>query len=130
QWIKAGSGQINITPVGRYSPAESLPFGWYTNVSSIVRNQVGVLAGDIFNAQTLFPAIAQGNNSFDPGNATFGIYVTSNSFGRSNYTEDALNTGGVAHRVRTYPMKDRAGNLIENSYLVNVEDASDGDFQD
>ncbi|WPR77524.1 PKD domain-containing protein [Algoriphagus sp. NG3] len=136
QWIKAGPGQINITPVGRYSPAEALPFGWYTNGSSIVRNQVGVLAADIFNAQTLFPEIAEGDDFFDPGSAVFGIYVTSNSFQRSNYTEDALNltsggTGGVvARRVRTYPMKDRAGNLIENSYLVNFEDASNGDYQD
>ncbi|WP_157243457.1 PKD domain-containing protein, partial [Algoriphagus resistens] len=136
QWIKAGPGQVNITPVGRYSPAESLPFGWYTNGSSIVRNQVGVLASDIFNAQTLFPEIAEGDDFFDPGSAIFGIYVTSNSFQRSNYTEDALNltsggTGGVvARRVRTYPMKDRAGNLIENSYLVSFEDASNGDYQD
>ncbi|PZX55861.1 PKD domain-containing protein, partial [Algoriphagus chordae] len=130
QWVKAGPGVINVTPVGRYSPAETLPFGWYTNNAGIVLNEVGVLAGDLPNAQTLFPEILSGTDSFDPQSMVFGMYVTSISFGRSNYTEDELNTGGVAHRVRTYPMKDRNGVPIPNSYLVNFEDASNGDYQD
>ncbi|WP_114752532.1 PKD domain-containing protein [Pleomorphovibrio marinus] len=131
QWVKAGPGQVNIIPVGRYSPAESLPFGYYTlSEGNVILHEVGVLADGILNAQTLYPPIAEGNDFFDPQNGIFGIYVKSETFNRVNYTQDSLNTGGVARRVRTYPMKDRQGNLIENSYLVNFEDATNGDYQD
>ncbi|WBL41251.1 PKD domain-containing protein [Algoriphagus halophytocola] len=137
QWVKAGPGEINITPVGRYSPAETLPFGWYTNNSGSVNlNEVGVLAGDLPNAQTLYPEIISGDDFFDPQSMVFGIYVESIGFGRINYTEDVLNetSGGqgpiVPHRVRTYPVRDRDGVLVPNSYLVNFEDASNGDYQD
>ncbi|WP_194977130.1 PKD domain-containing protein, partial [Aquiflexum lacus] len=130
RWVKAGSGNVNITPVGRYSPAEEIPFGWYTRGSQISLNQVGVMADGIQNAQTLYPPISEGNSFFDPQGSVFGIYVSSNVFNRTNYTEDDINTGGVARRVRTYQMKDRQGNVIENSYLVNFEDASNGDYQD
>ncbi|MGB6150466.1 MAG: malectin domain-containing carbohydrate-binding protein [Pricia sp.] len=129
RWIKATDGLINVTPVGRYSPAEELPFGWYTNDNGIIPNEVGVLADDIANAQTLFPPISSGETSFDPQGAVFGFYVESQSFGRFNYTEDAVNTG-VPHRTRIYPMANRQGNAIENSYLIVFEDATNGDYQD
>ena len=130
-WIKAGNEPVTLVSVGRYSPAETLPFGWYTNVDgTITTNEVGVQAGGIANAQTLFPILESGDTSFDPQGAVFGIYVESNTFNRINYTEDAINTGGVAHRTRVYPNKDRDGNLIENSYLITFEDATNGDYQD
>ncbi|WP_339842018.1 malectin domain-containing carbohydrate-binding protein [uncultured Maribacter sp.] len=129
RWVKVSDAPVNIIPVGRYSPAETIPFGWYTNDGSIVTNEVGILDGTLPQAQTLYPAIDTGTNVFDPSGAVFGIYVQSNVFNRTNYTEDAINTE-VAHRTRIYPNKDRAGNLIENSYLIAFEDASNGDYQD
>ncbi|MEP3372053.1 malectin domain-containing carbohydrate-binding protein, partial [Maribacter dokdonensis] len=133
-WVKASDAPVNVTPVGRYSPAEELPFGWYTNTEGVVAlNEVGVLEGEIENAQTLFPPIVSGDNVFDPLGAVFGFYVDSNSFGRINYSEDGLNAiqpSGVVHRTRIYPMADRDGNPIENSYLIAFEDASNGDYQD
>ncbi|SIS82960.1 PKD repeat-containing protein [Zobellia uliginosa] len=130
RWVKASEQPVKVTPVGRYSPREELPFGWYTNDGTVVTHEVGVLADDIANAQTLFPPIASGTDTFDPQGAVFGFYVESQSFGRFNYTEDAINTGGVAHRVRIYPVNDREGNAVENSYLIAFEDASNGDYQD
>ena len=130
-FIKAGSGPVEIMPVARYSPAESLPFGWYTNIDNVVTpNEVGELANGIDEAQTLFPSIASGGSTFDPQGAFFGLYVESNAFGRFNYTEDAINTGGVAHRARIYPVKNRDGQVQVNQYLVAFEDASNGDYQD
>ncbi|MDM9632817.1 PKD domain-containing protein, partial [Robiginitalea aurantiaca] len=130
RWIKATDGPITLTPVGRYSPSELLPFGWYTNDQEIVLNEVGILSDGIANAQTLFPPVNDpGVTSFDPLGAVFGIYVESNIFNRVNYTEDALNTG-IAHRTRIYPNRDREGNPIENSYLIAFEDAENGDYQD
>ncbi|TRZ43495.1 malectin domain-containing carbohydrate-binding protein [Robertkochia solimangrovi] len=129
-FVKAGPGEITITPVARYSPAEVLPFGWYTNDISIITNEVGILEGTLPEAQTLYPNVISGTTSFDPEGAVFGVYVDSQSFGRTNFTEDDLNTGGVAHRVRTYPVKDREGNIVQNSYLICFEDATNGDYQD
>ncbi|PPK88535.1 putative Ig domain-containing protein [Neolewinella xylanilytica] len=129
----AGPGMVGIIPVARYSPAERLPFGWYTNLGGTVTlNEVGAQLGqgDLPNAQTLFPAVEEGTAaSFDPLGAFFGIYVKSNTFNRVNYTEDVLNTG-IAHRSRIYPVRDRTGQLVANSYLVTFEDASNGDYQD
>ncbi|MEM9259718.1 MAG: hypothetical protein AAGA62_08730, partial [Bacteroidota bacterium] len=127
----AGPGAVGITPVARYSPAETLPFGWYTNVAgNITLNEVGVQDGSTPEAQTLYPALASGTDNFDPQGAFFGIYVDSESFNRVNYTEDGINTGGVAHRARIYPVRDRDGDLVSDSYLVCFEDASNGDYQD
>ena len=129
----AGPGQVGITPVARYSPAERLPFGWYTNLGGeVTLNEVGVQLGnqDLPNAQTLYPAVEEGTaKGFDPLGAFFGIYVKSNTFNRVNYTEDDLNTG-IAHRSRIYPVRDRAGEPVPNSYLVTFEDATNGDYQD
>ncbi|WP_176956091.1 malectin domain-containing carbohydrate-binding protein [Catalinimonas alkaloidigena] len=130
-FVKAGTGPVGILPVARYSPAEELPFGWYQNQGgNVTHHRVGVLENGLPSAQTLFPGLASGNQQFEPQGAIFGIYVESNSFGRFNYTEDALNTGGVPHRTRIYPMRDRAGQPIANSFLVCFEDASNGDYQD
>ncbi|WP_420461393.1 PKD domain-containing protein [Neolewinella sp.] len=127
----AGPGNVGIQPVARYSPAERLPFGWYTNIGGQVElNQVGVQSASLDQAQTLFPTLESGATSFDPQGAFFGIYVSSQTFGRVNYTEDDLNTGGVAHRTRIYPVRDRQGNLVADSYLVTYEDATNGDYQD
>uniref|UniRef100_UPI0023ED937A PKD domain-containing protein n=1 Tax=Eudoraea chungangensis TaxID=1481905 RepID=UPI0023ED937A len=134
RWVKAGNEPVTLVSVGRYSPAETLPFGWYTNIDgSITTNEVGVQADGIDNAQTLFPILESGDTSFDPQGAVFGIYTESNFFNRFNYTEDGLNaiqTSGVTHRTRIYPNRDRDGNPIENSYLIAFEDAANGDYQD
>ncbi len=118
-----------MKPVARFSPDEVLPFGWYLPTGSTPeRNEVAKVAAGQY--QTLNPAIAGGGaNSFDPGAASFGLYVDSNSFNRSSYTQDALNTG-VPHAARIYPAKNRAGIAIPNTYLVAFEDAQNGDYQD
>ncbi|MEO1712678.1 MAG: T9SS type A sorting domain-containing protein, partial [Bacteroidota bacterium] len=127
---KAGSGDVGILPVARYSPLEELPFGYYLNNNdNPIHTEVGNLSGAFGEHQALFPALASGATSFDPGSQVFGIYTESNFFNRFNYTEDQVNVG-VARRVRTYPMKDRSGQPIANSYLVCFEDATNGDYQD
>ena len=126
----AGPGRVGITPVARYSPAELLPFGFYTSTDGTPRTtEVGVQAGGIVNAQTLYPNLASGSTSFVAPTAPFGIYVESRSFNRTNYTQDALNLG-IARRSRIYPVRDRSGQLVDNSYLICFEDATNGDYQD
>ena len=125
---------VTITPVARYSPAEALPFGWYTNdAGSVALNEVGSLADGEPEHQTLFPPLASGTTSFDPGEAEFGLYVDSGVFNHIRYTEDELNS--IARAARIYPLDansatDRRGELTANRYLIGFEDASNGDYQD
>ena len=126
----AGPGKVGMVPVARYSPAEVLPFGFYTRTAGTVTpTQVGVQAGGLANAQTLYPTLSSGATNFTAPSGTFGLFVESKSFDRFNYTEDALNLG-IAHRTRIYPVRNRAGELVDNSYLVCFEDATNGDYQD
>jgi len=128
----ANPGDVGIVAVGRYSPRELLPFGWYTNVDELVTlHEVGSLSATGYkDHQTLFPPLETGGESFDPQGQFFGIYTSSVTFNRVNYTEDNLNTDGVERRARVYPVKDRQGVLVPNSYMVTFEDAMNGDYQD
>jgi fibronectin type 3 domain-containing protein len=128
-FTKVGSGPVTIRPVARFSPDEVLPFGWYLPTGSAPeRNEVAKVAAGEF--QTLNPKVVNGGaSSFDPGAASFGVYVDSNTFNRASYTQDALNTN-VPHAARTYPAKNRNGVAIPNTYLVAFEDAQNGDYQD
>ncbi|MBC8100922.1 MAG: choice-of-anchor D domain-containing protein, partial [Armatimonadetes bacterium] len=136
---KAGAGAVNIISVGRFSPHMPIPYGYYLpNGGTPLRTQVGVVSENVSygqqyppNHQTLNPWVDAGSaTSFDPGDAAFGIYV-SGIDGRLTYTEDGLNGGNpVAHGARIYPLKNRAGVSLPNTYLVAYEDASNGDYQD
>ncbi|NJM07442.1 choice-of-anchor D domain-containing protein, partial [Candidatus Gracilibacteria bacterium] len=127
---KAGSGPVSVTPVARFSPNEVLPYGYYTlNSGNPQLSELAQIANGQF--QTLNPAIVPGGlTSFDPGAASFGFYVDSNTFNRVTYTQDGLNTGPTRHAVRAYPLKDRSGALVPNAYLIGFEDAANGDYQD
>ncbi|WP_233507514.1 malectin domain-containing carbohydrate-binding protein [Adhaeribacter pallidiroseus] len=128
---KAGDGAVTITPVARYSPNQELPFGYYTKTNNTpVRSSVGTLSGVFGQHNALYPQIVAGSDQFNPATAAFGIYVVGLE-NRISYTEDLLNAGAPAvHAVRTYPLKNRKGELVPNSYLVCFEDASNGDYQD
>ena len=77
---KASDGVVTIIPVARFSPDSLLPYGWYTNdgVNSPVLHQVDAVSAGQF--QTVLPTTENGNITFDPGTAHFGIYVDSMSF--------------------------------------------------
>ena len=128
----AGDSPVTIEPVARYSPAFVLPFGWYQpNGATPTLNQIGELSGSSSppEHQTLFPELASGIMSFDPGSQVFGLYTTSPS--HTAFTEDALNPAGFEpHSARVYPLSDRSGNAIPNSFLVAFEEASNTDYQD
>lgn len=131
-FVKARGGAVTMKPVGRYSPREELPFGWY-DASSEQKNELGIIKGDSPNAQTLFPQLKSGGITFNPDALPFGLYFFSKSFDRFTFTEDQFNEpteSGSKHRVRIYPLKDRVGNPLENEYLICFEDASNGDYQD
>ncbi|HEX5168110.1 MAG TPA: DUF1080 domain-containing protein [Cyclobacteriaceae bacterium] len=132
---KAGSGSVEMIPVARYSPDFALNFGYYTNTrTGPFHHQAGILAeADRYpQHQMLFPDIASGQTSFDPGNESFGFYAISPT--HTVYSEDVWNMllqpKHVSHAVRIFPVKDNNGASISNSYLVCMEEASNGDYND
>jgi hypothetical protein len=132
---KSGKEKVQIIPVARYSPDFELPFGYYINkAASPELHEVGILAkaGIYPEHQTLFPATAKGNHSFDPGNQPFGFYATGPS--HSAYSEDVWNMllfpANAVRATRIYPLKDNSGKLINNTYLLCFEEAKNGDYND
>ena len=131
----AGNLPVSITAVARYSPSEELPFGWYQvdGNGKLVHNTAGTLQAGVAAAQTLYPPRKSGDavTTFTPRGA-FGLFVYSNTFGRYSHTEDGKNevVDGITHRARVYPVRDREGRPVANSYLVGFEDATNGDYQD
>jgi hypothetical protein len=135
QFKKAGPGKVEMLPVARYSPDFALPFGYYINASSAPqKKQVGVLAlkDNYPQHQTLFPAIASGGSSFDPGQGSFGFYADGPT--HTAYSEDVWNTSfypaNAVHAMRIYPVKDASGKLLPHTYLLCIEEAKNGDYND
>ena len=63
----------------------------------------------------------QATQKYDTGTASNGDY---------NYSQDALNSPANVHRFKAYPLKDAGGCAIANQYLLAVEEAANGDYQD
>lgn len=124
---KAGSGPVTLKVVARYGPTEPLEYGYFQlDSAKAARQKVGSIAeGD---AQKLLPALASGNLSFDPGEGVFGVYTEANH--THQYSLDGLNSGQAKHAMRIYPLKNRSGRALPNSYLIGMEEASNGDYQD
>ena len=143
---KLGAGSAKMEAVARFSPRGPMPFGWYPAGAPATRNMVATMAS-IADAQTsdkarmVLPPLT-GSTSFDPGTATFGLWVYTDQLsqlydtggtatnGDYNYSEDAANSPANVHRMKVYPLKNAAGVAVAGSYLVAVEEAGNGDYQD
>jgi hypothetical protein len=155
-FVKAGAGMVTISVVARFSPQGSLPFGWYTpGAGTPMTTTVGTMqlqsdpqTSDL--ARIVYPPLtgtvstgAPGSTkTFDPGSGSFGLWIYSDqatnkfneggkaSNGDYDYSQDSLNTPANVHRVKVFPLADATGTAIPQSYLVAVEEASNGDYQD
>ena len=134
-FTKAGEGKVEMIPVARYSPDFALNFGYYlTSKNGPVQHQVGILATaqKYPEHQTLFPGLSSGLSSFDPGSDTFGFYGISPT--HTVYSEDIWNIlyypTHASHAMRIYPVLEKNGVNIEDTYLVCMEEAANGDYND
>ena len=131
---RANSGPVTLSVAARYGPGDVLPYGMFTlSEGEPAVKEVGRVAEN--GAQELLPPVssptlsATGTTSFDPGSQAFGVWAGNNSQS-TKYSLDGLNPGH-AHAVRVYPLHDRAGNLVANSYLLSLETGDTArDFQD
>jgi hypothetical protein len=148
-FVKASaSSPVTMNVVARFSPVGILPYGWYPSTSSTTQNTVGTMSM-VTDAQTsnkarmVYPPLVSGSaTTFDPGTATFGIWVYSDQKtntwdeqgnpvnGNYDFTQDALNTPANVHRIKSYPLTDSTGTPVPNMYMVAVEEAGNGDYQD
>ncbi|MEP6654389.1 MAG: hypothetical protein ABJA82_13595, partial [Myxococcales bacterium] len=119
-------------------------------VATMLSSPLGVDWNTSNYSEQILPPFKTGSNgtTFDPGTMTFGIWTFSNQRttgglssagvpapnvgnGDYDYSQDSLNIDAVhSHRVRVYPLKDRAGVLVPHAYLIGWEEASNGDYQD
>jgi hypothetical protein len=125
---RASAGPVTLRPVARYSPDEPIPYGIYTGSGPAPTFQrFGVIQTG--QEQTLLPAVQAGAvDAIDPGDVDFGVFTTSKA--HTTFTEDARNTGAIVHAVRSYPLKDRAGNSVAGAFLIGFEEAKNGDYND
>jgi hypothetical protein len=143
---KAGSGNVTMSAVARFSPKGPMPFGWYPAGAPATRNMVATMtsmpdAQTSDKARLVLPPLS-GSTAFDPGPGTFGLWVYTDqlsqlydtggtaSNGDYAYSEDAPNSPANVHRMKVYPLKDAVGNVVAGSYLLAVEEAGNGDYQD
>jgi hypothetical protein len=149
-FVKAGAGNVELRLVARFSPFGELPYGWYTTTSGCPTGctTVGSMArlGDAQTsdkARMVHPPLKDGSaTEFDPGSAPFGLWIYSDQKtqkfmeggnmvnGDWDYSQDALNSPANVHRFKSYPLKDASGAAVPHSYLVAVEEAGNGDYQD
>ena len=147
-FVKAGAGAVTLTIVARFSPVGALPYGWYPSTGVATLNPVGTLSM-ITDAQTsnkarmVYPPLQSGSaTTFDPGSASFGLWIYSDQKtekyneggntinGDYDYTQDGPNAPAGVHRVKSYPLKDGAGTAVPHQFLVAIEEAGNGDYQD
>ncbi len=129
---RASAAPVTLRPVARYSPVGLSAYGTFVLNGDAARVQVlGTMASG--GHQALNPSLEPGSQtSFDPGNQPFGIYLAANGTypTQDTFTLDRLNTGTTRHAVRTYPLRDSAGRMVPNSYLLGFEPSANGDYQD
>lgn len=131
---KAGVGNVTIEPIAVFGPSSTpvTQVGWYPTGNPGGAQQLFEVPKA--SAQTLNVTYA-GGTSFDPADASFGIYSFWPTFSHASYSEDALNTWENSvptkrHKLRVYPLKETGGALVPNAYVVATEETNGLDSQD
>ncbi len=124
---------VTLQPLGRFSPAGLVPFGWYEPSKIAGRTTAGTLAMQTDpqtndKARMLEPPLASGTMSFEPSVAKFGIWMAPAGVGLLT-SNDADGFDGQ-HRVRAFTLHDAQGAVVPGSFLIGGEEAKNGDYQD
>jgi len=124
---------VTLRPLGRFSPAGLVPFGWYEPSKIAGRTIAGTLAMQTDpqtndKARMLEPPLASGSTGFEPSVAKFGVWMAPAGVGLLT-SNDADGFDGQ-HRVRAFTLRDAQGAVVPGSYLIGGEEAKNGDYQD
>lgn len=130
---------VLVETLAVFGPTSTNPvvsFGWYTAGNAGAKSELFKVGNrPTSNAQRLDPVLEPtAQLTFDPGTASFGFYsIWSALENRVIYSEDGLNSfeGALPHQVRVYPLKNSTGAIVENAYVVAMEESSSSlDYQD
>ena len=142
---RAGRGPITHQPIAAYGLIQVCTGGWYpaprpfTGEAKDIpqptkQTQWQVDAPN--NKQAAPPLMKGAKTAFDPGDAVFGLWVSTAGFkDETVYTQDALQgfvprfKADDRHKARIYPVK-KNGKLVPNAYIIGWEYSTNNDFQD
>ncbi len=121
-----------ITPLARYSPKGSAPFGIIINGEQQVLGKLADSSSDRPDAhQCLFPPLENGESSvmLTATDQPFSLFFEGHK--QLSCTDPNVPTNAkIKHTARIYPISHYQGKPIPNSYIVGFEEASNGDYQD
>ena len=130
-FVKAGSGQVSITPLGVFTnpSSPSVRMGYYTPGEPDSGNYLWYVPTE--TSQSVNP-FYYGQSKFDPGTAEFGLmteypnFYNNNGTVRKVYSENTLNRAfsdsSTYRHFRVYPFVNQQGKLVENAYIVAQEE--------
>ena len=119
---------IIIKPLARYSAQEDVPFGiFYEDGGQIKYLKTATLSDYYLQHHTLFPRLSSGKTYTAAIVQAFGIFASNAK--KAVYTDKSLNPE-MHHACRIYPLRDRAGNKLENAFILCFEEGDNSDFQD
>jgi hypothetical protein len=125
---RAKPGNVGFYLIARYATDEQNSFGTYATVAGKpVVKPIGSAAKG--HPQMLNPELeAESQTSFDPGEATFGVYLKSGK--QKFYSEDNLNTGKHRHAAKVFTLRSRGRTPVQDAYVVAFDEDGNGDYQD
>ncbi|HTY72827.1 MAG TPA: hypothetical protein VMI11_10455 [Actinomycetes bacterium] len=143
-WTAATSGPVYVRQIiATHGPNGHEPFAWFTQ-GNLAGKHVFLMQAAT-DAQTVLPGGSSGPSaeaSFSPGSAVFGFSINgtentdptlTDAAGLANDARhgcDVVNTQ-CGHHTRMYPVKNSAGKVIPNLYLLLVDsEGTNLDFQD
>ena len=129
--VKAGNGPVTVEILAVFANQNSrTTFGWYE--AGNPQTKYAVAKTNSANDNQSIAPLQEGMFTFDPGNGAFGLYgnftlgSTTNPLNRDVFSEDVLNTWETntnrQRKVRFYQLKDAAGNVVPNAYVVAFEE--------
>jgi hypothetical protein len=124
----ASQKAVIIKPLARYSAREDVPFGiFYEDNGQIKYLKTATLSDYYLQHHTLFPRLSSGKTYTPSVEQAFGIFASNAK--KAVYTDETLNPE-MEHACRIYPLRDRAGNKLENAFILCFEEGDNSDFQD
>jgi type 1 glutamine amidotransferase len=145
---KAGAARVKFTPIIALGLPDRTRGGWYTDPRSpsgapqksrLWTYTFKNTADDLRTGKNLPPPLEAGSTTeFDPGDTTFGLWISNDQFGDGGVFSQPGLVARFNHRLAAqpykamiYPDRDKAsGKNVPHSYLIGWEYSTNDDFQD
>ena len=137
QFQPVPGSSVRMTPLARYSPPGTTPFGLAIEEEGAPLRLVtlGVLADTTEERpdahQTLRPPLSDGQSvvTLAEPPEQFGLFLKAHKY--TSLTFPGRSEGAkIEHTARIYPVKSFQGKAVKDAYVVGFEEASNGDYQD